>query len=63
MIAHVSLNGGAVTRVPETLDPGAGTGPIDLGPLAPGQHVVSIPAEGVVGGCNSGGVRLGTPGT
>ena len=56
MIAHVSLDDGAVTRVSEKLDPGVATGPIDLGPVAPGEHVVSIQAEGVVGGCNSGGV-------
>ena len=30
------------------------TGLVDLGPVAPGAHVLGVQAEGQVGGCNSG---------
>ena len=56
MIAHVSLDDGAVTRVSAQLDAGASSGVLDLGPVTPGPHVISIQGEGVVGGCNSGGI-------
>ena len=56
MIAHLSLDDGTVTRVSAELDAGASSGPLDLGPVTPGAHVIAIRAEGVVGGCNTGGV-------
>src|SRR5262245_54729132 len=56
MIAHVSVDNGAKTAVSTTLDAGVSSGPLDLGPVAPGRHVVAIQGEGVVGGCNHGGL-------
>lgn len=55
MIAHVSLDG-REAFVSNALAPGEATGPRDLGPVAPGAHRLEIRAEGVLGGCNSGGV-------
>ena len=33
---------------------GASTGPVNLGPVASGNHVLGLQAEGQVGGCNVG---------
>lgn len=55
MIAHVFLDGVA-KHVSDELAAGASTGRLDLGPVAPGAHVVAVQAEGVLGGCNDGGV-------
>ena len=32
----------------------ASTGVVDLGPVTPGTHTVSVQAEGTTGGCNTG---------
>lgn len=55
IIARIALDG-APARVSEQLAAGASTGPLDLGPVSPGAHVVSVQGEGVVSGCNSGGI-------
>lgn len=55
VIAHVRLDGEERFTSPP-LGAGEGTEPRDLGPVAPGAHVVSVQAEGVVGGCNAGGL-------
>jgi hypothetical protein len=47
---------GAEKAVSGDVPPGHFTGYVDLGPVAPGNHVVSLQAEGVLGGCNTGRV-------
>jgi len=55
VIAHLTLDGQDRFTSPP-LAAGDGTAPQDFGPVSPGEHVVGIQAEGIVGGCNSGGV-------
>ena len=38
----------------DPLGPGDSTPPLDLGPVIPGTHVLSLQATGIVGGCNTG---------
>lgn len=55
VIVHILVDGTEV-YVSGELAAGASTGAQDLGPVSAGQHEVAIRGEGVVGGCNSGGV-------
>jgi hypothetical protein len=55
VIAHIAVDGGT-PFVSQELPAGAATGPHDFGPVAPGAHRVTVQAEGVLGGCNGGGV-------
>ena len=53
---HLSVDErAAVASAP--VGPGQQSDIIDLGPLAPGAHVVRVVAEGVAGGCNGRGVK------
>jgi hypothetical protein len=45
---------GAQKSVSEPVRPGDTTGYVDLGPVSPGDHIVSLRGEGIAGGCNSG---------
>jgi len=55
VIAHLTIDGRDGFTSPP-LAAGEGTAPQDLGPVSPGEHVVGVQVEGVVGGCNAGGV-------
>lgn len=48
---------GVVRSASGFLGPGQGTGFVNLGPVGPGPHMLSLYAEGTPGGCNVG--RLG----
>jgi hypothetical protein len=54
-IAHILLDG-QPRFASVALAAAEGTGPQDLGPVSPGEHSVAIQVEGVLGGCNTGGV-------
>lgn len=41
-------------RIANSLGPGASTGTVDLWSIAPGLHEITVQAEGVVSGCNTG---------
>jgi hypothetical protein len=45
---------GAEKTVSDPVLPGNATGYVDLGPVSPGDHVVSLRGEGIAGGCNGG---------
>src|SRR5438094_6122364 len=44
---------GVLSRVSGFLAAGSSTGFVDLGPVGPGPHTVSLVAEGTPGGCNA----------
>jgi hypothetical protein len=52
---HVLVDG-AEKAVSGEVAPGKSTGYIDLGPVLPGNHVVALQAEGILGGCDTGRV-------
>ncbi len=52
---HIGVDG-AEKSVSDPVRPGDTTGYVDVGPVAPGGHIVSLRGEGVLGGCNTGTV-------
>jgi hypothetical protein len=54
-IAHLFVDG-TERFVSSALAPGQGTGVQDFGPASAGSHDLGVQVEGVLGGCNVGGV-------
>lgn len=59
--AHILVDG-TERGLTAFLAPGQSSAFVDVGPVAPGAHVVALQGEGRVGGCNSG-VLVGWGGT
>jgi len=45
---------GIARGVSDAVMPGRDTGYVELGPVKPGEHQISLQAEGIPGGCNAG---------